>query len=151
MHLNDEWAGHAVANIAHSSSPDPSPKYAYAILVRDLPVYRKIASTLSGMECRVYDLLYADKVGSKRDVARLLNKPTRDITKYCQRIDRKLARCWVKITPIRVGLPDSDSDDESNAGDPESLSRRNCSPQAAVRQKRGQFVSVLPVGERQAE
>lgn len=149
--MNDEWAEHAVANLAHSPSPDPSPKYAYAVLVKDLPVYWKIASTLSGMERKVYDRLYADKAGSKRDVARMLNKPTRDITKYCQRIDHKLARCWARITPVLVSLPDPDADDESGAEDAEILSRRNCRPQAGLQQQMGRSVPVLPVGERQAE
>lgn len=135
MHFNDEWAKHAVSCPAVSSSPAPAPRLAYAVLVKDLPAYFKIADSLSGMEREVYNLLYVDKVGSNRTVAKLLNKPTKDISTYCKRIDHKLARCWSVLKPILVELPDSDPDEESEAKEEEFLSCRNHAPQVGVTTK----------------
>lgn len=112
VHLNDEWAGHAVPGPTVSSCQPPATKSAYVLLVSDLPTYFEIASALSPTERKVYDLLYVQKVGSNRTVAKLLNKQTKDISKYCKRIDLKLARCWSVLKPFQVELPNSDSDDE---------------------------------------
>ena len=151
VHLNDGWDEHAVNNLALPSDPDPSPKYAFAVLAEDLPIYWKIASILSGMERKVYDLLYVQKIGSKRDVAKQLKKPTRDVTKYCQRIELKLGRCWLEIKPIRIVLPDSDSEEETDVEDSENLSRRNCNPQAGDTSNAASVCLVLPTFGGQAE
>ena len=132
VHFNDEWAKHAVSCPAVSSSPTSAPRRAYALLVEDLPAYFEIADALSEMERKVYHLLHVQQVGSKRVVGKLLNIPTKDITNYCKRIDLKLVRCWSVLKPILVELPDSDSDEESEAKESEFLSCRTHAPQVGV-------------------